>query len=193
MNGRAKWRISLLSSAVTGLLAGAASVALWSGAAGAAMNDNVIQACVNNTNGNVRIVSGPDQCRQQEHSLSWNIQGPQGPAGPTGPAGPAGAQGPPGMSDLVRVEFSSASSADSHKNAFAKCPDGTEVVGGGAQVFMNGQGVVNGPIAIKKSFPDEKLDGWAATAEAMGAIPAGQTWFLDAYALCAKVASSASQ
>ncbi len=187
MNGQAKWRSSLLSPAVTGLLAGAASVALWSGAAGA--DGNVIQACVNNTNGNVRIVSGSDECRQPEHPLSWNIQGPPGPTGPIGPTGPTG---PPGVSDLQRVEFSSANTAEMHKNAFANCPAGTLVVGGGAQVFMSGAGVVNGPVAIKKSFPDKEMDGWAATAEAMGPLPAGQTWFLNAYALCAKVASNAS-
>jgi hypothetical protein len=183
MNGQAKWRTALLPSAV---IAGAASVALWSGAASA--DSNVIQACVNDTNGNVRIVSGPGQCRQHENPLSWNMQGPPGE---TGPMGPAGAQGPPGMSDLERVEFSSANDAAMRKNAFAKCPDGTQVVGGGAQVFTSG--VIGGPIAITKSFPDQNMDGWAATAEVMGSIPAGQTWFLDAYAQCAKVASSASQ
>jgi hypothetical protein len=62
---------------------------------------DVLRACVNDANGNVRLVSG-QECRQGEHAVSWNAVGPQGPGGPqgaqgtTGPAGPQGEQGPAG-------------------------------------------------------------------------------------------------
>src|SRR5262249_6421965 len=56
----------------------------------------VIYACVNNGNGEVRVVAPGAACSSGWHSLAWNAVGPQGPAGPIGPAGPAGAQGPQG-------------------------------------------------------------------------------------------------
>jgi len=54
---------------------------------------NPIQACYNNTNGDLRRVNSPADCKNHETSISWNIAGP---AGPPGAAGPAGAQGPTG-------------------------------------------------------------------------------------------------
>lgn len=53
----------------------------------------VISACVNNSDGSMRIAS---TCKRGETSLSWNQVGPQGPQGPMGLAGPAGAIGPMG-------------------------------------------------------------------------------------------------
>jgi hypothetical protein len=52
-----------------------------------------IFACVNNSNGGVRVVAQNASCSNNERSLVWNVTGP---AGPIGPAGPAGAQGPAG-------------------------------------------------------------------------------------------------
>jgi hypothetical protein len=79
---------------------------LWQAALGAgfcafvlapgAIAQEDIHACVNDTNGNPRIVDDPAICEKKETSVSWNITGPEGPAGPQGPAGPAGAQGPAG-------------------------------------------------------------------------------------------------
>jgi len=59
--------------------------------------DGVFHACIDQTNGDVRLsdptVSG---CRTDESSTTWNQVGPQGPAGPQGPVGPQGAAGPAG-------------------------------------------------------------------------------------------------
>jgi len=63
--------------------------------AGAA-SGNVIVACKNTTNGNLRVVESASQCRNSEVSLFLTIQGPQGPVGPQGPAGPQGPEGLPG-------------------------------------------------------------------------------------------------
>src|SRR5262249_40498915 len=63
---------------------------------------NVIHACVQYSNGNLRIVGPHEKCGRHEGSLEWNKMGPQGPAGPagpqgaSGPAGPGGAAGGPG-------------------------------------------------------------------------------------------------
>jgi hypothetical protein len=43
--------------------------------------EDVIHGCVNIKNGNLRVVSSPDQCRQLETSISWNQTGPEGPQG----------------------------------------------------------------------------------------------------------------
>jgi hypothetical protein len=49
-----------------------------------------IHACINNVNGNVRIVDGASSCRENEHSVHWNVAGPQGPQGEQGPQGAGG-------------------------------------------------------------------------------------------------------
>ena len=66
-----------------------------------------IFACVNNSDGTMRIVAQNVTCRNNERSLAWNIVGPQGPIGPagaagaTGPAGPMGAAGATGPAGPV--------------------------------------------------------------------------------------------
>src|SRR5262249_24192541 len=64
--------------------------------------EDIIFACVNNTNGNMRNVNDPSQCRRHEHSVEWSIvgttgaSGPSGPCGSPGPSGATGASGPTG-------------------------------------------------------------------------------------------------
>lgn len=60
----------------------------------AAPPPGTIQACYNDTNGNLRLVGSPSDCRNHETAISWNTSGPAGPPGPAGPAGPAGPPGP---------------------------------------------------------------------------------------------------
>src|SRR6266545_3130306 len=51
----------------------------------------VINACVNDTNGDARFVATvPDDCRQHETAQTWSITGPQGEPGPQGPQGERG-------------------------------------------------------------------------------------------------------
>src|SRR5258706_3880643 len=49
-----------------------------------------IQACYNDTNGRLRRVNSPADCKNHETPISWNVAGPAGPQGPAGPAGPTG-------------------------------------------------------------------------------------------------------
>lgn len=109
-------------------LAAAGVVAiLGAGAAGvsAAIPDDhgVIHSCHKAPEGLLRVVESAQACRNGEHALSFNQQGPkgdtgpqgpagpqgptgdagpEGPVGPTGPKGDAGPQGPPGPSLLPR-------------------------------------------------------------------------------------------
>ena len=129
-----------------------------------ALAQSVINGCYQKNNGQLRILPTGGQCRPSEVPISWNIQGPAGT-----------------INGLERVDFSTHDDATSPKHVFAKCPAGKLVVGGGAQVFVQGQ--VAGPIALKKSYPSEGLNGWAASAEDMTST--SLSWFLTAYAICA--------
>ena len=62
----------------------------------ASSSDGTIHACMNPSDGTIRIVSDPANCRKNERLLSWNIMGPKGDKGDPGPAGPAGPEGPAG-------------------------------------------------------------------------------------------------
>jgi hypothetical protein len=53
----------------------------------AAPPTNTIQACYNNTNGELRRVNAPSDCRNHETPISWSIVGPAGPQGLPGPSG----------------------------------------------------------------------------------------------------------
>ena len=83
----------------------AAALALIATSAAAvvyAADSNTVYACVDNVNGNARVVTagafGATQsaCRQGETAVSWNIGGPQGIQGIQGPKGDTGAPGAPG-------------------------------------------------------------------------------------------------
>jgi hypothetical protein len=52
--------------------------------------------CVNNSTGDITIVSSSTTCKSGFHKIQWNETGPQGPAGPAGPKGATGATGPAG-------------------------------------------------------------------------------------------------
>jgi hypothetical protein len=109
---------------------------------------------------------------------------PSGPAGPPGPAGPRGLPGPkgaPGVSGLERVDASTSSSSANSKSAVATCPSGKRVIGGGAQAMGTGAGKVS----INQNFPDSAGNKW--NAQAVEVVSTGQSWQLQAYALCASV------
>lgn len=75
-----------------GLLAAAFLLTMTPRGAAAGQN-NTIQACREVSNGNLRQVSAPSDCRRNESPVSWNIVGPVGPEGPQGPIGPIGPKG----------------------------------------------------------------------------------------------------
>ncbi|HXG76571.1 MAG TPA: hypothetical protein VNJ53_08380 [Gaiellaceae bacterium] len=104
--------------------------------------------------------------------------------GGEGVPGPAGPQGPPGLANLGRVDVATGTSSVSSKSAVVNCPSGKRVVGGGARVLGAGANRVS----IVESFPDSDGDKWnARAAEVVGTTA---TWQLQAYALCANVATS---
>ena len=85
-NRMTRMKLSTLASSL--LLAGLACcvLALSSTPVRAQANDT-INGCYNQTNGQLRRVDSPADCRTHEIPISWNIQGPIGPNGPQGPKG----------------------------------------------------------------------------------------------------------
>jgi hypothetical protein len=77
-------------------------VSLITASTPAQTNNNIIYACYQKENGNLRRVNGPGQCKNSEIQMSWSAagvpgpRGPQGPTGPQGPLGPKGDKGAPG-------------------------------------------------------------------------------------------------
>lgn len=151
-----------------------------------------IRACVDHQNGQVRIVSPDDSCRNNERSVEWNVEGPAGvagaagPAGPRGdigPAGPDGAPGAPGVSGWEQVVSTTiVLPAGGTKAAVARCPDGKQVFGGGFTSPGAGATVVESRPVSGPTAGDSRLTpGWLVWAR----NPSGPDSTLAAYALCA--------
>lgn len=79
----------------TGALIAGLALALIAGDAATAQT-GVINACVQQSTGALRIVNEGDECGKNWSPLSWNEQGPAGPAGAPGADGAAGAAGADG-------------------------------------------------------------------------------------------------
>src|SRR3954463_16341043 len=76
-----------------------AAAALLGASPARAQSGGVIYACYGNSNGQLRRVNNPSECKNNETALAWNIQGLKGDKGDTGPQGPqgnTGATGPQG-------------------------------------------------------------------------------------------------
>ena len=106
-----------------------------------------------------------------------------GDGGVQGPPGPAGPAGQPGISGLQRVDVSTSASSANSKSLLVNCPSSKKAVGGGARVLGSG----SRKVAIVASFPDSSGTQWDATASEVDLT--AQSWQLQAYALCANVAS----
>ena len=104
-------RLPLTSYALALALALGTSVAQLE----AQVSTDVIDACLNATNGNVRIVGATESCRQHEVRVQWNVEGLQGETGPEGPPGEDGedgAEGPTGPSGTTGQDAMSVRSTD---------------------------------------------------------------------------------
>ena len=115
---RRLWRAVTAVALVAAVAAGATYATASRGAATAATT--TIDACVKH-GGDVRIVSGPADCKASERAIAWNV------VGPAGPIGPAGAPGKDGLS--VHASSLAAGNTD--------CPFGGSkfVVGDAAPTF----------------------------------------------------------
>jgi type VI secretion system secreted protein Hcp len=86
-----RWRVLMLSAAGVVCIAAVAAIANASGDSSSQIN-----ACVNSTNGGVRIVAADAICKNGETAMNWSATGPQGPQGAQGIQGLKGDQGDKG-------------------------------------------------------------------------------------------------
>lgn len=75
----------------------------------------IIEACVNDSSGTIKIVSATTPCSNNEIRLVWNREGLAGATGATGPTGATGAQGPAGATGATGA--TGASGADGASGA----------------------------------------------------------------------------
>jgi hypothetical protein len=76
-----------LAAAVTGIAFAAGTLVGIPGA------DGRFYACVNNSSGELRLVTSDDSCADHWTRVFWSQTGPPGPPGQTGPPGPQGEPG----------------------------------------------------------------------------------------------------
>jgi hypothetical protein len=156
-------------------------------------SDGVIHGCYDKVSGKLRVADTedgePKGCANHETALTWNQQGLPGPPGPPGPEGPkgetgdTGPQGPPGASGWERVSDTTEFNEDDRKQAFASCPEGKKVTGGGAFIVYSSPDQTG--IFLSESGPESNGAGWSV--EAREFLEVGDAWGLQAEAICAVV------
>ncbi len=114
------------------------------------------------------------------------VEGPRGLRGAEGPRGPAGSGGgsstPTGIAGYQIVSKRSSTNDDTRHAVGVDCPNGKQALGGGAHISIGADAYV------VESFPQAALfnqKGWFAAAESQDTFP--DDWFLEVYAICAKV------
>lgn len=107
--------------------------------------------------------------------------GAQGPIGPTGPAGPAGLTG----STLVNGNAVSTAdgNAGSTATSTATCAPGKVLLGGGAQLTVDGGAVNMTRIAMLSSYPGSTTS-WTAMGVITNTLSGASVLTARAYALC---------
>src|SRR6266550_5954743 len=142
-----------------------------------------IQACYNKTNGDLRRVNSPADCKTHETSISWNIAGPAGPAGapgPSGAAGPAGPQGPvgpagPGANLVTFRHTRTVANTCGPFNNFSFMDQPSINGNASALIFVTGIVGING--ARTNTNPNSNLNLTYTGALSFGTCPAGR-WIL---------------
>jgi hypothetical protein len=112
--------------------------------------------------------------------LAEDFKAGQLPGGQKGDKGDPGPAGPPGVSGREIVIAASLQNSANAKQAFAHCPGGRKVIGGGARLLpLVG---LSGPVM---SWNHPADDRWQARAYEV--TPTANVWWIEAYAICANV------
>ena len=136
-----------------------------------------IQACYNDTNGGLRRVNSPADCKNHETSISWNIAGPAGAPGPAGPQGLAGAQGPagpagPGANVVTFRHTRTVANTCGPFNNFSFMDQPSINGNADALIFVTGIVGING--ARSNTNPNSNLNLTYTGAASFGTCPAGR-------------------
>jgi hypothetical protein len=163
------------------------AVAAGGGIAYATIPDSngVIHGCYAARSGALRIIDDAAQtCGKSETAIDWNRTGPQGSPGLRGQ------QGAPGISGYTLLFAQPAMDTSNAKDVYAWCPLGKKILGGGVALNQPVSG-----IAIYRTQPVHNAvvddgtvrDVWWGSAEEI--VTTSSDWQLNAYAICADVAS----
>jgi hypothetical protein len=133
-----------------------------------------VQACYNNTNGDLRRVNSAADCKNHETSISWNTAGPPGPAGSPGPAGPQGPAGPagPGANIVTFRHTRTVANTCGPFNNFSFMDQPSINGNAAALIFVTGIVGING--ARSNTNPNSNLNLTYTGALSFGTCPAGR-------------------
>ncbi len=116
--------------------------------------------------------------------------GPPGPAGPSGPPGPAGVEGYE-IRPATKTVLLPGSGGEGSTDLTVSCPEGTQVLSGGANVTVASPPSQTIPGVIASLSRSEPADAstWVATARwsTVNAVP-GETLTLEVKAICGHLA-----
>lgn len=94
--------------ATTIAITAAITLALVGAGSAMAGSTGTINACVNASSGEMKIVGPSDSCKDHETALTWDQQGPAGPQGPAGVDGVNGTNGTNGTNGVSGYETNNA-------------------------------------------------------------------------------------
>lgn len=163
------------------------------------------RACLVKATGSVRLINYPkvSTCPKGEKLIAWSAKGPAGPQGAPGAQGPAGPADwnaipnkPAGFADgiddagvtgvkVTRVSGpKSAPQADGVTFAYAYCPEGSLLVGGGADIDTgNNQGAADLTHFLSNQ-PGGSRNWFARAWKQLGS---GGTYQVQAFAICLSI------
>ncbi len=136
-------------------------------------DNELIHACVKDNNGDIRIVSANQDCKNNESNLDWRIQGEPGPAGAPGSSG-------------FEIVWDTFSVSPSENTITLACPDNKFAISGGAQLPGDSWLAVSRPVGPE--IVGGSGSATMATAWEIGVSNvADGTFDLTAYVVCANI------
>jgi hypothetical protein len=188
MDGRNRTRRSIGMIAALVLAVGTLGIGIASGQT----SGDTYTGCLRQNGRLVKVAIGSAPtlpCAGTAVQASWNETGPEGPAGPQGAQGtqgPQGERGPRGLAGVSGYEIvTNAQTTTSSTFTFvdATCPDGKNVLGGGASARRDIGPFFTGWV-VTQDFPAGD-SGWTAWFDIEN--PAQVPVVLTTYAICANV------
>ena len=185
-----------------------ATTALAGGVAWAAIpSGNLIDACYQKVEGQLRVIDSTETCRPSELPISWNqvgqqgpqgLQGPKGDTGETGATGPQGPQGEPGPQGERGLQGEQGPAGRTvpdtdtyhiplfvfEETEIGGNSEGEVIAACPSGTKVMGGGFTNmGDLNILASEPAAAGSGWRVYAKNHRILPG--TWTFGAWAICA--------
>ena len=166
---RGRRTLALSVTALAAVVAAGTTYATTGGLSGIPDGGGVFHACVNNTSGEIKLVTATTSCPTGASPVSWNQTGPRGAQGPAGPSG---------AETTYTYRFGGIVPGTAVARAF--CLPGEKVTGGGGLSTSSNAGLTqNHPIADETGViaGGTTAIGWQVASEDWGVV--------QAYVICA--------